>query len=52
MKISIAAAILILVVGAVIGRYDRQQLAALRTTAFHPMPNEAPSANDPSARLP
>jgi hypothetical protein len=32
MKISIAAAILILVVGAVIGRYDRQQLAALRIT--------------------
>jgi hypothetical protein len=32
MKISIAAAILILVVGAVIGRYDRQQLATLRIT--------------------
>jgi hypothetical protein len=32
MKISIAASILILVVGAVIGRHDRQQLAALRTT--------------------
>ena len=35
MKISIAASILILVVGAVIGRHDRQQLAALRTTQEH-----------------
>lgn len=32
MKISIAVSILILVVGAVIGRHDRQQLAALRIT--------------------
>lgn len=32
MKISIAAAILILAIGAVIGRHDRQQLAALRIT--------------------
>ncbi len=32
MKISIAASILILVVGAVIGSHDKQQLAALRTT--------------------
>jgi hypothetical protein len=32
MKISIAVSILILVIGAVIGRHDSQQLAALRTT--------------------
>lgn len=32
MKISIAAAILILAIGTVIGRHDRQQLAALRIT--------------------
>ncbi len=32
MKISIAVSILILAVGALIGRHDRQQLAALRTT--------------------
>ena len=35
MKISVAVSILILVVGAVIGRHDRQQLAALRTTQEH-----------------
>lgn len=35
MKISVAVSILILVVGAVIGRHDRQQLAAMRTTQEH-----------------
>ena len=35
MRISIAATILILAIGAVIGRHDRQQLAALRTTQEH-----------------
>ncbi len=35
MKISIAVSILILVVGAVVGGHDRQQLAALRITQEH-----------------